>query len=373
MSEPAAEKMEAPATAPRLGELLELSLTALVNAPGVFAKLDARPAPGPGAAAAAALAWGGLFFALNLVHVALSNPGFLRTYPAWQIAAVGVVGLGAWASLYLLGSSLLYGLGRALGTSGDFDRALLVTAFALAAAPVHALARWVPAAWPVPVLLAAWIAACGLGVLFKANPWAARGACAALAAGVLGVQYGAGLLAEKYSDAARMAASAAQTAPSAEQLAELQRQMRQVQEIALETSELAAPQGGGASGGSSLDLLRGPAGEEAPAERPTEVQQLAQLEAQGAAANRGMVAMLDSITPLLSNPAITQNMGPEQKADYAELTKMIQQLKEDAAANTITSPQEQQAKMMKLQGLVMRMMSAGIAMPKPQAPPKPKK
>jgi hypothetical protein len=373
MSEPAAEKKEAPAPAPGLVELLELSLTALVNAPGAFARLDARPAPGPGAAAAAALAWGALFFALNLVHVALSRPDFLRAYPAWQIAVVGVVGLGAWASLYLLASSLLYGLGRALGTAGDFDRALLVTAFALAAAPVHALARWVPAAWPAPVLLAAWIAACGLAVLFKANPWAARGVCAAAAAGVLGVQYGAGLVAQRYSGAARLAASAAQSGPTAEELADLQRQMRQVQELALQTPALAAPQGSAPAGGSGLDLLRGPAGEEDPEARPTEVQQLAQLNAQGDAANRSMVAMLDSITPLLNNPAITRSMGPQQKADYAELTGMIQQLKADAAANTITSPAEQQAKMMKIQGLVMRMMSAGIATPKPQAPPEPGK
>lgn len=373
MSEPAPEKAEAPVPAPGFVELLELSLTGLVNAPGVFARLDARPAPGPGTAAAAALAWGGLFFGLNLVHVALSNPAFLRTYPAWQIAAVGVIGLGAWASLYLLGSTMLYGLGRALGTGGDFDRALLVAAFALAAAPVHALARWVPAAWPVPILLAAWIAACGLGVLFKANPWAARGVCAALAAGVLGLQYGAGLVVERYAGAARLAASAAQAGPTAEELADLQRQMQQVQELALQTPALAAPQGAAPAGGSGLDLLRGPAGEEAPEARPTEVQQLAQLNAQGDAANRSMVAMLDSIMPMLSNPAITRNMGPEQKAEFAELTGMIQQLKADAAANTITSPAEQQAKMMKIQGLVMRMMSAGIAMPKPQAPPEAKK
>ncbi|MDP3544159.1 MAG: hypothetical protein Q8T11_16955 [Elusimicrobiota bacterium] len=373
MSEPAPEKVEAPVPAPGLVELLELSLTALVNAPGAFAKLDARPVPGPGVAAVAALAWGALFFALNLVHVALSSPALLQSYPPWQIAVVGVVGLGAWASLYLLGSSLIYGLGRALGSGGDFDRALLIAAFALAAAPVHALARWVPAAWPAPIMLAAWICACGLGVLFKANPWAARGVCAVLAAVVLGLQYGAGRVVARYSDAARMAATAAQAAPSPEQMAELQRQMQQVQELALQTPALAAPQGGGSPGGSSLDLLRGPASGEAPEARPTEMQQLAQLNAQGDAANRSMVAMLDSITPMLSNPAITQNMGPQQKADYAELIGMIQQLKADAAANTITSPAEQQAKMMKIQGLVMRMMSAGIAMPKPQAPPESRK
>jgi hypothetical protein len=367
MSEPAAEKKEAPpARAPAIGELLELSLTSLVNAPGVFAKLESRPFPGPGAAFLAALFWGALFFALNLVHVALSNPALLRSYPEWQIAAVGLLGLGAWASLYLLASSLVYGLGRGLGSAGDFDRALLVAAVALAAAPVQAMCRWFPAAWAAPALVAAWITACGLEALFKANAWAARGACAALAAAVIGLQYGAGLLIDRYAAAAQMAAVAAQAAPSADQLAELQRQMQRVQEAAMQ-----APAAGAAPAGpSSLDLLRGPAGEEAPAPGPTDLQQMKQMTAQGDAMNKSMAGMLDTIAPLLNNPMITQNMSPAQKADYAELTKMIQDLKAGMASDSITSQQEQQAKMMKIQQLVMRLMSAGMTMPK-AAPPAP--
>ena len=249
MSEPVAEKKEAPPPkAPALPELLELSLTALVNAPGVFARLEARPAPGPGAIFAAALFWGGLFFALNLVQIALSNPALLQSYPAWQIGAVGLLGLGAWASLYLLASSLLYGLGRGLGSAGDFDRALLVAAVALAAAPVQALSRLLPAAWFVPALLAAWIAACGLAALFKADAWAARGVCAVLAAAVLGLQYGTGLMVDKYSAAAQMAAVAAQAAPTADQMAELQRQMQQVQAAAAQGPAAGAPPRGAPGG-----------------------------------------------------------------------------------------------------------------------------
>ena len=57
MSEPTTENADAPVpVAPALGELFELSATALANAPGAFALLAARPAPGPGASLALALA-----------------------------------------------------------------------------------------------------------------------------------------------------------------------------------------------------------------------------------------------------------------------------------------------------------------------------
>ena len=371
MSEPVAEKKEAPPPkAPALPELLELSLTALVNAPGVFARLEARPAPGPGAIFAAALFWGGLFFALNLVQIALSNPALLQSYPAWQIGAVGLLGLGAWASLYLLASSLLYGLGRGLGSAGDFDRALLVAAVALAAAPVQALSRLLPAAWFVPALLAAWIAACGLAALFKADAWAARGVCAVLAAAVLGLQYGTGLMVDKYSAAAQMAAVAAQAAPTADQMAELQRQM-QPGPAAAAQGRAAGPPAGAPAGASGRDLLRGPGGEETAAAAPTELQQMQQMTAQGDAMNKSMVGMLESISPMLNNPAITKNMTPQAKADFDELNKMLQELKSGIASNTITTPQEQQAKMLKIQQLVMRMLSTGLVMPKPGLAPPP--
>ncbi|MDD5303426.1 MAG: Yip1 family protein [Elusimicrobia bacterium] len=364
MSDPEKDKEPAPA-APKLGELFELAATALFNAPGVFARLEARPAPGPGAAFLMALAWGVLFIALNLMHATIANPAALRAYAPWQIGAVGFFGLGLWTALYLLGASLVYGLGRALGSAGDFDRALLVAAITLAAAPAQALCSWFPMAWAAPTVVAAWMLACGLSAMFKADPWAARGVCAALAAGVLGLQYGAGLVVEKYSAGAQLAAVAAQSAPSASQLAELQQQMQQIQ-TAVEEAPKANP-----PGPSSLDLLRGPAAEEAPPAGPTDMQQIAKINASGDAMNKSMVTMLDSMAPMLNNPLITKNMTLQQKSDYNELKTMLSDLKAGIASNTITSPQEQQAKMLKIQQLVMRMMSAGMTMPPPQAAPAP--
>jgi hypothetical protein len=380
MSDPTPDKPKEPAPiAPKIGELFELAMTALINAPGVFARLEARPVPGPGSSMIVAISWGSLFLGLNLLHGAIANPTLIQRFQPWQVGALAFFGLGLWTALFLLGSSLVYGLGRALGSAGDFDRALLVTAVTLSAAPVAGLCAWFPMAWVLPSVVAAWILACGLSALFKMDPWAARGVCAVLAAGVLALQYGAGLVLEKYSAMAQLAAAAAQAAPSANQFAELQQQMQQLQTI---TANMPAgdPQNGDSPKGDSqnanrsgLDLLRGPGGEEQPAAESglTKRQQLAQMSASGDAMNKSMVAMLDSLAPMLNNPMITKNMTPQQKADFAELQKMMSELKTGIATNSTTSAQEQQAKMMKIQQVVMRMMSAGMTMPKPQLAPAP--
>lgn len=298
MSEPAPVKNAIlPSAPPTLGELCEFALTALVNAPGVFLRLSERPAPSPGTPFLLALFWGVIFFALNLIHVALSHPAALSFPEPWKIAAVVLFGLGMWTALYLLGASLIYGLGRALGSRGDFDRALLLAAITLAAAPLQALCSWVATAWALPAVIAAWVLACGLSALFKAAPWSARGVCAVLAAGMLALQY------------------AARAIPSASRFSDLQQQMQQVQAI------------------------------------------------EGSALNQSVVNMLDSITPALDNAAITKNMTLQQKSDYAKLKNMIGELKTDAAANTTASPAQQQAQMLKIQELVMRMMSAGMSGP----------
>jgi len=371
MSEAAPEKVtkEAPAPqAPKIGELLELSLTALIGAPGVFQRLAERPAPGPGASTVAALVWGCAFFALNLVHLGLSQPALLKAYPEWMIGVVFLCGLGVWTALFLLGSSLVYGLGRALGASSDFDRALLVTAVALVAAPVQALCSFFPMAWPIPALLAAWILSAGISSQFKTDPWAARGVCAVLAAGVLAAQYGVGVLVERYAGPARLAASAVQGAPSPEQLEDLQKQVEQIQAAALDAQANAQAAASAAPGRSSLDLLSGPGAEEKVAGAPTQREQLAQMSASGDAMNKSVLAMLTSIEPMLNNPQITQNMTLQQKSEFAELKQTLATMKTEMAAGKITSSAEQQAKMMRIQGLVMRMMSAGMAMPKAAAP-----
>ncbi len=372
MSEAAPDKVtqEAPEPkAPGIGELLELSLQALVNAPGVFHRLAERPAPGPGASAAAALAWGAAFFALNLVHLGLSYPTMLQAYPPWMVGVVFVGGLVLWTALFLLGASLIYAAGRALGAGGDFDRALLVAAVALAAAPIQALCSFFPMAWTVPALLAAWILASGLSSQFKTDPWAARGVCAALAAAVLGLQFGTGVLVERYAGPARLAASAAQGAPSPEQLNDLQKQLEQMQTITQEAQAGAAAP----PSQSGLDLLSGPAGTPQAPVAPTQREQLAAMSAQGDAMNKSVLGMLNSVEPMLSNPAITQNMTALQKSEFAELKQHLAQMKADIAAGKVTTAAEQQAKMMRIQGLVMRMMSAGLTMPKAAPPAEGKK
>jgi hypothetical protein len=85
--------------------------------------------------------------------------------------------------------------------------------------------------------------------------------------------------------------------------------------------------------------------------------------------NKSALGMLNAMAPMLNNPMITKNMTPQQKADFNELQTMIADLKSGIASNTITTAQDQQAKMMKIQQLLMRMMSAGMAMPKLQPAP----
>lgn len=363
MSEPVTDKEDPPApTAPNLGELFELALTALVNAPGVFARLEARPIPGPGVSLLVALAWGALYFAVNLIHMALASPAALQSYAPWQIGGVAFFGLCLWAALYLLGASCVYGVGRMLGSAGDFDRALLVATLTLTAAPAQALCSWFPMAWVAPTLLAAWITACGLTAMFKADAWAARGVTAVLAAGVLMLQYGAGLAVDKYGAAAQLAAVAAQSTPSPDQLLELQQQMQQLQETVQDSASVNPP------GPSSLDLLRGPGADAPQPTGPTSQQQLAQMNAAGDAMNKSVLSMLTTMAPMLDNPQITQNMTLQQKSEYNELKQMIKELKNDMASNKVTSSEDQQAKMLKIQGLMMRMLSSGMSMPKSTLP-----
>jgi hypothetical protein len=364
MSAPAPSEKEAPAlAAPSIAELFELGVLALVNAPGVFERLAARPSPKPGAPFLIALAWGAAFFGLNLVHVAISAPGRLSGYAPWQFAAVAAAGLGAWIALYLLGSAFVYGLGRALGSEGGFDRALLVAAVTLAAAPAQALMRWAPLAWFAPALVAGWIASCGLRSLFKADAWAARGMCAALTAGALALQYGAGVAMERYGAAASFAAAAAQGGSPA-QLADLQKQMQEGQAIvdAVPPMELAKP------GQSSLDLLRADGGGDAAPTGPTQIQQLKEMSAKGDvvsaqsdALGNSVVNMLSTLEPMLNNPAITQNMSLQQKSDYKELKGLIAALKGDIASKKHVSAKDQQDQMLKIQRLLMGLMTPAAA------------
>lgn len=117
------------------------------------------------------------------------------------------------------------------------------------------------------------------------------------------------------------------------------------------------------AGQSGLDLLRNPDGAAAP-EGPDQQRQIAQAMASGDAMSQSAVAMLDSLAPMLNNPALTRNMKPRQKADFAELKKMIADLKSGIASGATITPEEQQKNMLKIQQLTLRMMGAGLNIPK---------
>ena len=370
MTAPSNPTTSPPAVAPALGELFELSLAALVNAPGVFDRLSLRPAPMPASSFLMALSWGAAYFTLNLVRIAVANPAALAIYPAWQIGAIAFFGFGAWAALFLLGASFLYGIGRTLGTAGDFDRALVVAALALGVAPVQALCGWLPALWFLPTVLSAWIVACGLHALFKADAWATRGLCALLAAAALGLQYAASLAVDRYPGFSQISAS--QTGPSASQILDLQEQLKQVQTLAEGAPSSATP------AASSLDLLRAPdqqASAPTPLTQEEQLRKLEQASVQGDALNKSVIKMLDSLTPILSNPALTAKMAPQQKADFNELNTLIADMKARLASKASITNQEQQRQMMRIQELMMRLMSHSMSMPKasPAAAPEAKR
>lgn len=172
----------------------------------------------------------------------------------------------------------------------------------------------------------------------KTKLWVSVAGCVLIAAGFLVVRYGAR---ERVDN----------TPP----LPDLQNmQMQQVQAVTGQE----AP-----AGQSGLDLLRNPDGSAAP-EGLNEQQRIAQAMAAGDAMNQNAVAMLDSLAPMLNNPLITRNMKPRQKADFAELKKMIAGLKSRIASGAPITPEEQQKNMLKIQQLTLRMMGAGLNMTK---------
>lgn len=365
MSEPEKKKPEAPPPPPpSAGLLLEQGLVGLIDAPGAMARLAARPAPAPASSLLAGAAWGLVFFGLNLAHAAASGAAArFAGFPAWQFAAVGAAAVGAWGALLLLGSAALYALGRALGgTAGDFDRALQLAALVAAAGVFQALGAFIPLLWFLPLAAAAWIASCGLISLFGAGAAASRAACALLAALGLGAQYAAGVALE--GAAARVPVEAAAAAAAAPDLAELQRQLEQAR-------SLAEPQAA-ASGASGLDLLRGPGAESGEreltmAERRAMVDN---MRAQGDAMNKSVLSMLDSMMPMLKSAGTTKNMTPAQKADFAELTKLMDEMRASLAANKSMTAQQHSEQMLKIQRLSMRMMSAGLGAAPAGAAPK---
>lgn len=364
----------APPKAPGFAELAEQSLHALFN-PAAFSAAALRPAPSFGAAGGLAAASGALALAINLAHGIVSDPQALSRFPPAIVAAVFVAAMGMYASVLLLGAIVLFALGKGLGGKGDFDRGFQAAAMLSVLVPVQMLCNWFPFAWVLPSLFGAWVAATALEGLYAAPAGPARLACALMCGGALALQAGGRYLTARAAEGYAAARAASDAAGSATELA---RQVQALQSTMATMDAAPLPTGGGAPtdaaaspapsapapGVSGLDLLRGngdaagaaPAdgAAAAPSQAAQQVAVAQGLEAQAAGA-------MNSIMPLLNNPALSRNMTPAQKADMKELTNMMADMQKQAASGRRMTDAEFRAQQLKYQSLVMRVMSSGLA------------
>lgn len=368
---PSAATAAPPPQAPGLGELFEKSLLGIVS-PGVYRALAARPAPSFGAAAGLAAACGAASMAVNLAHTAVESPGFFARFSPPIMAAVGMAALGLYASVTLLLAVMLYGMGRAMGGTGDFDRGLQAAAMMSVLWPAQMMCNWFPLAWVLPSALAAWVAACALEGLFGARPWPARTVCAVLGAGALGLQTIARAVGEKAQDALAATQVAAQAAGAQ---ADLARQIQAVQAQALATAASAPAQPapgtipGAPAATSGLDLLRGGPSDDGPAPAESAPTAPQAAVAQARVMQAGAAGMLDSIMPMISNPALTKNMTAAQKADLKELQDLMADLKAQLNSGHSVSDAAFAQKMQRMQALSLKMMTAAAAAQTAAPPP----
>lgn len=337
----------APPTAPGLGELFEQSLLALGLAPSVFAAAALRPAPSFGAAAGLALVSGAAALAVNLAHGFASNPDLLQSFPLPLVAVVAAAAFGLYSSLILLLAILLYGLGRSLGGSGDFDRALQGAAAVSLLAPVQALCNWFPFVWALPAVLAAWVAAGALVGLFKTRPFPARAACAVLAGLALGLQY----------------AGRAFSSRAGQTYAITRMTRADVQPQAPEPDGAPAAPAPAAAGTSGLDLLRGPAGESLAPEAAQPATPAAMMK-DAAEIQQNASDMLGNLAPMLQSSAVNKNLSPAQQADMKTLQALMKDLQARMQPGAPRLSEAEQAKRMALiQQMTMHMMSSALQAP----------
>lgn len=344
---PAAPPPPPPAVAPGMAELFEQSLLALARAPSVFAAASLRPAPSFVAAAGLALASGAAALAVGLG----SNLVFLQRFPPPMIATMAAAALGIYASLLLLFAVLLYGLGRSLGGSADFDRALQGAAAVSLVTPLQAVGGGFPIVWALPPMLAAWVAAGALEGLFKTRPFPARAACALLALVAIGLQFAGRVFVERAGRAYALTQAAASTVKSNDDL------LRRIQAVQSQAVSMPGPASAGTSG---LDLLRGP--EDAAPPGPAAVEDSpAALMKDAAEVRQNASQMLGSIAPMLDSAAASKKLTPQQKSDMKDLQALMKDLQAQMQPGAPRlSAAEQAQRMARIQQMTLRMLSTGM-------------
>ena len=330
--------------APDLSELFELSLLAPFS-PAVFRTAAARPAPSFGTAMGLALSTGMAAAAIQLAKIAVADSNFLENAAPTTIASVAAIALFLYVVFFLMFAALLGGLGRALGGKASFERGLQAAAMLSVLGPVQMLCNGFPIAWALPSALAAWVAAGALAGLFEAKPWPARSLCAVLAAGAIGAQ----AVGRDLADRALMTYQTTQL---------ISQSMRAFPApVVLDTTaplnESAPP-----LATSGLDLLRGPDDGGSTPQMPAAADMGIGRPPPNIPA--GAVVMLDAISPMLNNPALTRKMSAPQKEDLKRLQLLIASMKENMASGKSTRDPAFAKNMADLQRLTMKMMAVGI-------------
>src|SRR5262249_52804345 len=116
----------APAQRPQgLFQLLEDTLTAPIKLGALFAALAPAPPPGYAVMAVNVLVYWGAFFAINILHVGITDPAALDSLGKMSPLAMPLAG-GAALTLALAGSlpgaAVLHVLAKAAGGKGNFRR-----------------------------------------------------------------------------------------------------------------------------------------------------------------------------------------------------------------------------------------------------------
>jgi len=367
----------APPTPPGTAELFELSLHALIRPRASFAAAAARPAPSFTASTSLALLYGAAAIGINLVHTAIANPHFLERFSAPTIGVMSAAALGVYTSLWLVAAVGLYAVARLFGGVGEFDRGMQGATALGVVAPILAVCNPLPyGCWLAPALLFGWLAAGAFEGLFAASAAPSRVLGGLLAAAGLAGLAGARALSERAPQIESAALLATQAAQVDTQLANA------IQAVPV---PVPVPASGGAPSSpapmpaSGLDLLRAPddgGSTDAAAPAPGSV---AAQSAQGAVAlqqaqglRNATVGMLDAFTPILNDPKTTGRMNAAQKKQFAQLSKMITDLRAQLASNKPLSDDEVRRQMAEVQKTAVSfMMAQAVSNQAPAAAPAP--
>ncbi|MBI3552861.1 MAG: hypothetical protein HY077_10115 [Elusimicrobia bacterium] len=362
--QPAAQPPATPPPAPAgFLQLVEDTLTAPFGLGTVFVRHAKAAAPGYPALVANTAVYAAAFLALNILRARLMFPDAAGRYSAEHLALAGTLGLLLLVPLSFVWAGALHALARASGGAGDYRRSYQALSLLSLFWPVMAAANAARYGWVAVLLFWALVASVAVENLHRAPPGQTRavfgGAALAGIAAIWVVSLQVDKVLAPFLQAQRaqaelarelLEAQAAQRlaldparAGSPEAVAQAQQLMLQAQQM-MQASGVARISTGTA--GSSLGL----------AALPTAEQAAATLQAMPPeAAHQLATTTLDSVLPLLENPALTKGLPPEQAKQVREMSALVRTLQDNAKSGKPATPQ-QRAQMQQMQQTMLQMM-----------------